>query len=124
MVDSNSNRNENDPNKGKDKDKHADTAAKLSDDLLRLVEEDDGKVSVSYSVESVSDDELIYSSVSKAQAFSFVEGYRAANGKGEDRPRKPRENGTRSEASASDSDKSGTPPAIDPSKTKRKRVVF
>ena len=118
MVDSNNsnadgNKGNTDGNKGKDND----TAGKLSDGLLRLVEEDDGKGNVSYSVETVSDDELVYSSISKAQAFSFVEGYRAANGKGEAKPRKPKED------DASD-DKSGTPPAIDPAKAKRKRSVF
>jgi hypothetical protein len=118
MVDSN---NGNDAgNKGKadgNKDKETDTVGALSDGLLRLVEEDDGKGNVSYSVETVSDDELVYSSVSKAQAFSFVEGYRAANGKGEAKTRKPKED----DAS---NDKSGTPAPIDPSKIKRKRSVL
>jgi hypothetical protein len=59
-----------DGNKGKEND----TVGKLSDGLLRLVEEDDGKGNVCYCVEAVSDNELVYSSVSKAQAFSFCEG--------------------------------------------------
>jgi hypothetical protein len=82
MIDSN---NGNDSgNKGNNADgnkgKGNDPVGKLSDGLLRLVEEDDGKGNVSYSVETVNGDELVYSSISKAQAFSFCEGYRTANG--------------------------------------------
>jgi hypothetical protein len=65
MVDSNDGNNTD--NKGKDVDK----VGKLSDGLLRLVEEDDGKGNVCYCVESVSNDELLYSSHSKPQAFSY-----------------------------------------------------
>ena len=82
MVDSNDGNNTD--NNGKDVDK----VGKLYDGLLRLVEEDDDKGNVCYCVESVSNDELLYSSHSKPQAFSYCEGYRAANGEGATKPRK------------------------------------
>lgn len=124
MADSNNGND--DGNKGKadgNKDKETDTVGRLSDGLLRLVEEDDGKGNVSYSVETVSDDELVYSSISKAQAFSFVKGYRAANGRGETKPRKPKENSDNGD-NGDKGGKSDTPPAIDPNTVKRKRMVF
>jgi hypothetical protein len=120
MVDSN-NRNDS-GNKGKGNDPFGN----LSDGLLRLVEEDDGKGNVSYSVETVNGDELVYSSISKAQAFSFCEGYRAANGEGASKPRKPKENGDNGD-NGDKGDKGGksdTPPAIDANTVKRKRMVF
>jgi hypothetical protein len=117
MVDSN-NRNDS-GNKGKGND----PVGNLSDGLLRLVEEDDGKGNVSYSVETVNGDELVYSSISKAQAFSFCEGYRAANGEGASKPRKPKENSDNGD-NGDKGGKSDTPPAIDPNTVKRKRMVF
>jgi hypothetical protein len=126
MVDSNNGKHTgNDASKNKDK-TNSDNVGKLSDGFLRLVEEDDGKGNICYCVESVSDDELLYSSISKAQAFSFCEGYRAANGEGASNPwnksgeRKPKENGDNGD----NGNKSVTPPAIDPSTVKRKRMVF
>jgi hypothetical protein len=92
---------------------------KLSDGLLRLVEEIDGKGNICYCVETVDDDSLVYSSLSKAQAFSFCEGYRAAEGKDISKSRKPKENDDNNYG-----DQSATRPAIDPAKTKRKRMVF
>jgi hypothetical protein len=91
MVDGNNgidsgNKGNGEANKGKAND----NVGKLSDGLLRLVEEDDGKGNICYCVETVDGDELVYSSVSKAQAFSFCEGYRAADGKGDTKPRKPK----------------------------------
>jgi hypothetical protein len=120
MVDSDNGND--DTKKGKD----GDRVGKLSDGLLRLVEEDDGRGNVCYCVELVATDELLYSSISKAQAFSFCEGYRAANGEGASNPwnksgeRKPKENGDNGD----NGNKSVTPPAIDPSTVKRKRMVF
>ena len=112
MVDSNK------ENKGND----ADKVGKLSDGLLRLVEEDDGKGNICYCVETVDGNELVYSSVSKAQAFSFCEGYRAADAKGDTKTRKPKADDSPDDKS---DDKSGTnPPDIDPSKVKRQRKVF
>ena len=97
----------------------ADQVGKLSDGLLRLVEETDKDGNICYCVETVDGDELLYSSVSKAQAFSFCEGYRAAEAKDISKSRKPKKNDDNN-----NSDKSTTPPAIDPSKVKRKRMVF
>jgi hypothetical protein len=128
MVDSNNGNasgnkgNNADGNKGNGND----PVGKLSDGLLRLVEEDDGKGNVSYSVETVNGDELVYSSISKAQAFSFCEGYRAANGEGASKPHKPKENSHNGD-NGDNGDKGGksdTPPAIDPNTVKRKRMVF
>jgi hypothetical protein len=125
MVDSNNgndtgNKGNADGNKGKEND----AIGKLSDGLLRLVEEDDGKGNVCYCVETVSDDELVYSPISKAQAFSFCEGYRAANGEGTSKPRKPKDNSDKRDNGDTDNKSGSTPPTIDPAKTKRKRMVF
>jgi hypothetical protein len=116
MVDSNNGND--DTNKGKD----ADKVGKLSDGLLRLVEEDDGKGNVCYCVESVSNDELLYSSHSKPQAFSYCEGYRAANGEGGSKPRKPKADDNSD--NGENSDKSATPKTVDPAKVQRKRMAI
>ena len=116
MVDSNDGNNTH--NNGKDVDK----VGKLYDGLLRLVEEDDDKSNVFYCVEIVSNDELLYSSHSKPQAFSYCEGYRAANGEGATKPRKAKDG-----SSPDDSwpeDKSNPPKTVDPAKVQRKRMVF
>jgi hypothetical protein len=104
-----------DGNRGKENN----TVGKLSDGLLRLVEEGDGKGNVCYCVETVDDDILVYSSLSKAQALSFCEGYRAAERKDISKPREPKENDDNS-----NSNKSAAPPAIDPGNVKRQRKVF
>jgi hypothetical protein len=113
MVDNNNDNNE--PSKGND----ADKVGKLSDGSLRLVEETDKDGNICYCVETVDGDELLYSSVSKAQAFSFCEGYRVADGKGDTKSHKPKTDNNNDSG-----DKSATPPAIDPSKVKRQRKVF
>ena len=84
MADNNNGNN--DPSKNND----ADKVGKLSDGLLRLVEETDKDGNICYCVETVDGDELVYSSVSKAQAFSFCEGYRAAEGKGDTKTSMPK----------------------------------
>jgi hypothetical protein len=121
MVDSNNGNDTGDKNKDtrSGASASADKVGKLSDGLLRLVEETDDKGNISYCFETVDDDSLVYSSLSKAQAFSFCEGYRAAEGKDISKSRKPKENDDNN-----NSDKSATPPAIDPSKVKRQRKVF
>jgi hypothetical protein len=105
-----------DNNNGNDGDK----VGKLSDGLLRLVEETDKDGNICYCVETVDGDELVYSSVSKAQAFSFCEGYRAAEGKGTAKPRKPKENGDNGD----NGDKPNPLKTVDPVKVQRKRMVF
>jgi hypothetical protein len=125
MVDSNSGNDDTSNGKARSPNndpRNADKVGKLSDGLLRLVEEDDGKGNVCYCVETFDGDELVYSSISKAQAFSFCEGYRAANGDAASKPRKPKaaDNGDKGD----NGDKSATPPAIDPNKVKRQRKVF
>jgi hypothetical protein len=123
MVDRNrandvTNKGNADGNNGKD----ADKVGKLSDGLLRLVEEDDGKGNVCYCVETVGDDKLVYSSVSKAQAFSFCEGYRAADGKDDSKSRKPKADDNND--NGDNGDKSATPKVVDPAKVQRRRMVF
>jgi hypothetical protein len=118
MVDNNSGND--DTNKNKD----ADKVGKLSDGLLRLVEEDDGKGNVCYCVESVSNDELLYSSHSKPQAFSYVEGYRARDGEGDSKTRKPKADDN-SDKGDNDSDSKAKPTqTVDPAKVQRKRAVI
>lgn len=100
-----------------------DKAGNYSDNLLRLVEETDKDGNISYCVECVKTGDLLYSSNSKPQAFSYCEGYRAANGEGGSKPRMPKDNSDKRD-NGDNSDKSATPPAIDPSTVKRKRMVF
>lgn len=107
----------------KAKDKSNDTVGKLSDNLLRLVEETDKDGNICYCVETVGDDELVYSSISKAQAFSFCEGYRAANGDGASKPRRPKDNSSKGD-NGDDSDKSKPAQTINPANVQRKRMVF
>jgi hypothetical protein len=124
MVDSNNGND--DKSKGKESDtnkgKAHDAVGKLSDGLLRLVEEDDGKGNISYCVETVDGDELVYSSVSKAQAFSFCEGYREAEGKGTAKVRKPKADDATDDRS--DDESGSNPPVVDPAKIKRERKLI
>jgi hypothetical protein len=113
-----SNDGNNTDNNGKDVDK----VGKLYNGLLCLLEEDDEKGNVCYCVESVSNDELLYSSHSKPQAFSYCEGYRAANGEGATKPRKAKDGSSPDDSSPED--KSNPPKTVDPAKVQRKRIVF
>jgi hypothetical protein len=122
MVDSNSGNN--DASKGKD----ASKAGTYSDDLLRLVEETDKAGGVSYCVECCKTGDLLYSSNSKPQAFSFAEGYRARDNGDDTRPRKPKADDNSgndgSGGSEGDGDKSKPAQTIDPAKVQRKRAVI
>ena len=113
MVDSNNGND--DTSKGKD----ADKVGKLSDGLLRLVDETDKDGNICYCVETVAGDELVYSSISKAQAFSFCEGYRAVDSKGDTKSRKPK-----ADDNNDNGDKSATPKTVDPAKVQRKRMAI
>jgi hypothetical protein len=103
--------------------KDIDKAGTYSDDLLRLVEEH-GKDGVSYVVECCKTGDLLYSSISKPQAFSFAEGYRARDNS---------DNTSKTTKSKEDDDNDGKAkigPNVDPSaisgqaKVARKRMVF
>jgi hypothetical protein len=115
-----------DSNNGNDdtsKNKDADKVGKLSDGLLRLVEEDDGKGNVCYCVECVATDELLYSSHSKPQAFSYVEGYRARDANDDNaKPRKPKADDN--SGNDGNDDKPKPTHDVDPAKVQRKRAVI
>jgi hypothetical protein len=120
MVDNNSGNK--DMNKGKDVSK----AGTYSDDLLRLVEETDKEGGLSYCVECCKTGDLLYSSNSKPQAYSFAEGYRARDNGDETKPRKPKAGDANDDKGGND-DKAGNnsnQPSIDPSKVARQRKVF
>jgi hypothetical protein len=86
------------------------------------VEEDDGKGNVCYCVECVKTDELLYSSHSKPQAFSFCEGYRARdNSDAAPKARKPKADDN---IAGDNSDKSKSAQTVDPAKVQRQRKVF
>ena len=111
MADNNSAND--DVNKGKGGDK----AGTYSDDLLRLVEETDKDGGISYCVECVATGDLLYSSNSKPQAFSFCEGYRARDdGEGASKERKPKADDNRGN--------SNPPKSVDPAKVQRKRMAI
>lgn len=118
MVDSN---NENkDTNKPNDISK----AGTYSDDLLRLVEEQDKDGALSYCVECCKTGDLLYSSNSKPQAYSFAEGYRARDNS-DDMPKTPKPKSDDNNAS-DDEVKSNDKPTqtIDPAKVQRKRALI
>jgi hypothetical protein len=79
-----------------------------SDGLLRLVEETDKDGAISYCVECCKTGDLLYSSTSKPQAYSYCEGYRARDANDDTPPA--------SEKPANDSGTTNT--------LKRKRMVF
>jgi hypothetical protein len=112
MTDNNGNA---DTNKAKDGDK----AGGHSDDLLRLVEETDKDGGISYCVECSKSGDLLYSSNSKPQAYSYCEGYRARDEAGDTPSDKVKADGN----SQPDS-KVNTPKSIDPAKVQRKRMVI
>ena len=111
MVDKNSAND--DTNKAKDGDK----AGRYSDDLLRLVEETDKDGGISYCVECATSGDLLYSSNSKPQTYSFCEGYRA---------RDDRDDASKVTKPKADDDggNSNPPKSVDPAKVQRKRMVF
>jgi len=101
-----------------------DKVGKLSDGLLRLVEETDADGHITYNVETVDGDELVYSSVSKAHAFSFCEGYRCCDGKGDTKTRKPKADDKAVKEDSDDKGGNNNAPVVDPAKVQRKRMVF
>jgi hypothetical protein len=116
MVDSN---NANKPN-------DAGKAGTYSDDLLRLVEEQDKDGNLSYCVECCKTGDLLYSSNSKPQAYSFAEGYRARDN-GDDTPKtlKPKgDDNNLSDDKAKSDDKDSLSRSVDPAKVQRKRAVI
>jgi hypothetical protein len=93
-----------------------DAGGNYSDGLVRLVEETDKDGGICYCVESVATGDLLYSSNSKPQAYSFCEGYRARDQAGD----------TPSDKAKAD-DTTGSPdrsPGIEPAKVQRKRAVI
>ena len=120
MVDSNNG------NANTNKDKDISKAGTYSDDLLRLVEEHDKDGNLSYCVECCKTGDLLYSSNSKPQAFSFAEGYRARDNS-DDTPKTPKakaDDNNGNDASEGDGDKSKPTQTIDPAKVQRKRAVI
>jgi hypothetical protein len=119
MVDSDN--SQNDTSKGTD----AGKAGTYSDDLLRLVEEQDKDGNLSYCVECYKTGDLLYSSNSKPQAYSFAEGYRARDNSDDIEPRKPKaDDNNGNDGSEGDGDKSKPTQTVDPAKVKRKRAVI
>jgi hypothetical protein len=118
MVDSNN--ADKDANKPNDINK----AGTYSDNLLRLVEEQDKDGALSYCVECCKTGGLLYSSNSKPQAYSFAEGYRARDNS-DDTPKMPKPKSDENNASddkAKSNDKSTQ--TTDPAKVQRKRAVI
>ena len=101
---------------------NADKAGTYSDNLVRLVEEQDKDGNVCYCVECAQNNDLLYSSNSKPQAFSFAEGYRARDGERASKPKAYDNNGH--DGSDGDGDKSKPAQTIDPYKVQRKRAVI
>jgi hypothetical protein len=93
-----------------------------SDGLLRLVEETDKEGAICYCVECCKTGDLLYSSNSKPQAFSFAEGYRARDGEGASTPRKPKADD--SNGDNTNDDKAKPTQNVDPAKVQRKRAVI
>jgi hypothetical protein len=114
----------NNTNKDANKSNDVSKAGTYSDDLLRLVEETDKGGNVSYCVECCKTGDLLYSSNSKPQAFSFAEGYRARDNS-DDTPKTPKRKGADNNP-PDDKAKSEDKPAqtIDPAKVQRKRAVI
>jgi hypothetical protein len=116
MVDSNNGNNA--ENKGKDGNK----AGGYSDNLMKLVEEQDKDGNLCYCVECAQTGDLLYSSNSKPQAFSFAEGYRARDNDGDTKPRKPKADDNN--GNDGNDDKSKPSQTVDPAKVQRKRVAI
>jgi hypothetical protein len=94
------------------------TQGQYSDSLLRLVEETDKDGAISYCVECCKTGDLLYSSTSKPQAYSYCEGYRARDANDmEDNAPKADDKG---KAKAGD-DKTAK---VEPAKTQRKRMLI
>ena len=104
--------------------KDADKAGTYSDTILRLVEEHDKDGNLSYCVECCKTGDLLYSSNSKPQAYSFAEGYRARDNS-DDTPKTPKPKSDDNNAS-DDKVKSNDKPTqtIDPAKVQRKRALI
>jgi hypothetical protein len=118
MVDSN--------NGNKDMNKGGDTgkAGTYSDNLLRLVEEQDKDGNLSYCVECCKTGDLLYSSNSKPQAYSFAEGYRARDN-GDDTPNaKPKGDDNNPPDDKAKPDDKANLQVVDPAKVQRKRAVI
>jgi hypothetical protein len=98
-------------------------AGTYSDNLLRLVEEQDKDGNLSYCVECCKTGDLLYSSNSKPQAYSFAEGYRARDNS-DDAPKTPKPKSADNNAPDSPDDKAKPTQTIDPAKVQRKRVVI
>jgi hypothetical protein len=122
MVDNNSGKD--DTSKAKDSDK----AGTFSDNLLRLVEEQDKDGNLSYCVECCKTGDLLYSSNSKPQAFSFAEGYRARDNS-DDTSKTPKakadDKGAGDKGAGDKGDDKASKPAqnVDPAKVQRQRKV-
>jgi hypothetical protein len=106
---------------------NADTTANnanggYSDSLVKLVEETDKDGAISYCVECAKTGDLLYSSNSKPQAYSFCEGYRARDTNGDDTP-KPKLGASKTTGG---NDDTPTAPAqtVDPAKVQRKRMLI
>jgi hypothetical protein len=118
MVDSNNGKD--DTNKGK----LADKPGAYSDDILRLVEETDKDGALSYCVECCKTGDLLYSSNSKPQAYSYCEGYRARNNSDDTKPPKPKAGNNDKGDNDDKGGNNSNSPSIDPSKVARQRKVF
>jgi hypothetical protein len=115
----------NNANKDTNKPNDVSKAGTYSDDLLRLVEEQDKDGNLSYCVECCKSGDLLYSSNSKPQAYSFAEGYRARDN-GDDTPKTPKPKGDDNnppDDKAKPDDKANLQ-VVDPAKVQRKRAVI
>jgi hypothetical protein len=117
MVDSNN------VNKDTNKPNDINKAGTYSDDLLRLVEEQDKGGNLSYCVECCKTGDLLYSSNSKPQAYSFAEGYRARDNS-DDTPKTPKPEADDNNPPEGPDDKAKPTQTIDPAKVQRKRAVI
>jgi hypothetical protein len=113
MVDNNSAND--DTNNAKDGDK----TCKYYDGLLRLVEEKDKDGGINHCVECATTGDLLYSSNSKPQAYSFCEGYRARDEAGDT----PSGKAKADDNSQTDSTAKPTK-TVDPANVQRKRMVL
>ena len=86
-----------------------------SDGLLKLVEETNKDGAISYCVECAKSGDLLYSSNSEPQVYSFCEGYRARDTNGDDVSKPDK---------AKADDNSPSTQSVDPAKVQRKRAVI
>jgi hypothetical protein len=110
-----------DSNNGSEGDK----AGQYADGLLKLVEETDKAGGISYCVECAKTGDLLYSSNSKPQAYSFCEGYRARDEAGDTKASKSKvDDSSPPEDKAKPTGSPDRSPGIDPVKVQRKRAVI